>query len=183
VCTEPCVGRCCDTGVIRTEWSCTRRKVISCDNGSSSRLFEGNEERGSIIRALLTSLRRYAPEIVLKRTPSVTISACVLTNTRSYLPSIKACGLNQIKEGSELPSHESGENLCVRALSNLYSPRHFETHHPLFWTDLSFLEVTKLKYWSPAPRRGVCPRWGRIFFNINLAKFVYDNPKITILDK
>jgi hypothetical protein len=134
--------------------------VINCGDGSSSRLFEGNEKRNSIIRAFLTGLRRCAPEMVLKRTPSVTTSACVLTNTRSCLPSIKACGLNQIKEGSELPSYESGENLCVRALSDLYSPRYFETHHPLFWTDLSFLKVTKLKYWSPAPRRGVCPSWG-----------------------
>jgi hypothetical protein len=55
-----------------------------------------------------------APEMVLKRTPSVTISACVLTNTRSCLPFIKVCGLNQIKEGSEPPRHENGENLCVR---------------------------------------------------------------------
>jgi hypothetical protein len=132
MCTGRCVGRCCDTGIIRMGWSCTRRKVISYGDGSSSRLFEGNEEGDSIIRALLTGLRRSAPKIVLKRTPSVTTSACVLTNTRSYLLFIKACGLNQIKEGSELPSHESGENLCVRALSDLYSPRHFETHHPLF---------------------------------------------------
>jgi hypothetical protein len=155
--TGRCVGRCYDTSIMRTEWSCTHKKIISCDNGSSSRLFEGNEKRSLIIRALLTGLRRSAPKMVLKRTPSVTTSACVFTNTRSYLPSIKACGLNQIKEGSELPSYESGENLCVRALSDLYSPRHFETYHPPFWTDLSFLKVIKLKYWSPAPRRGVCP--------------------------
>jgi hypothetical protein len=130
--TGRCVGRCCDTGVTRTKWSCTRRKVISYSDGSSSRLFEGKKKENLIIRALLTGLHRSAPKIVLKRTPSVTTSACVLTNTRSYLPSIKACGLNQIKEGSELPSYESDENLCVRALSDLYSPRHFETYHPLF---------------------------------------------------
>jgi hypothetical protein len=154
---------------MRTGWSCTRSKVISYGDGSSSRLFKGNEEGGLIIQALLTGLRCSAPEIVLKRTPSVITSACVLTNTRSCLPSIKACGLNQIKEGSELPSHESGENLCVRALSDLYSPCHFKTHHPLFWTDLSFLEVTKLKYWSPAPRRGVCPSWGHTYYFMEIS--------------
>jgi hypothetical protein len=92
--TGRCVNRCCDTGATRTGWSCIRRKIISYDNGSSSRLFEGNEERGSIIRIFLTGLHRSALKMVLKRTLSVTTSACVLTNTRSYLLSIKVCGLN-----------------------------------------------------------------------------------------
>jgi hypothetical protein len=39
---------------------------------------------------------------------------------------------------------------CARP-SDLYSLHHFETHHPPFWTDLSFLEVTKLKYRCLSP--------------------------------
>jgi hypothetical protein len=50
MCTGRYVSRCYDTGVIRTEWSCTRRKVINYSDGSSSRLFEGNEEGDSIVR-------------------------------------------------------------------------------------------------------------------------------------
>jgi hypothetical protein len=95
-----------------------------------------------------------APEMVLKRTPSVAIRACVLTSTRSCLPSIK----RRFRPGRKGLRATRGRAVKISARWAAHTQHHFEIH---LLRSGQILASLRLPGSSPAPRRGVCPSWGK----------------------